>query len=179
MIIRSKRYLVARVAALGLSCVCTALMGAPKGDIMPPAQRKDLLSTALRVAEASGPAALPTDLVNLFNPTAFGQPDADELRAIAAAQAAEAAAANKSKPANDSDLLERIAEKIVPSGTLTMNGEPLLIFSQKKVRVGDRLTVTYDGHDYSIELTAIQRFTFTLRLNRAEITRRINPGKNP
>jgi hypothetical protein len=118
---------------------------------------------------------LPAEIVNLFNPAAFGKPDAEELAAIAAAQAAEAANSAKAKPATDSDLLERIAGRIVPSGTVTLGDEALLVFGQKRLRVGDRLTVTYDGKDYDLELTAIQRLTFTLRLNRAEITRRINP----
>jgi len=94
---------------------------------------------------------------------------------VAGAGCADAAAQAKSKPANDADLLSYIAGRVVPSGTITLNNEPLLIFGQKKVRVGDRLTVTYEGRDYNLEITNIQRFTFTLRLNRAEITRRINP----
>jgi hypothetical protein len=167
------------IVSVVLGVVPTVVAVAATSDIPAPAKRREAMLAATSVSEISKVADLPADLTHPFNPVAFGQPDADELKAIAAAQAAEAAAANKSKPANDAELLERIAERVVPSGTLTMNGEPLLIFAQKRVRVGDRLTVTFDGRDYIVEISSIQRFTFTLRLNRAEVTRRINPGKNP
>lgn len=137
------------------------------------------MKIAAKLAEHSTQSPVPTDLVHLFNPVAFGQPDEDERKAIALAKAAEAAALNKALPANDSELLEKIAERVIPSGTITLNGEAFLIFGQRKLRTGDRLTVTYSEKDYDVELTSIERFTFKLRLNRAEITRRINPGKNP
>ena len=159
--------------------LATGSLSAAPADIPNPAARSEVVASAVQLAESTTALPAPSGIVNVFNPEPFGKPDADELAAIAAAKAAEAAAQNKSKPANDSDLLESIAERVIPSGTLTMNDEPLLIFGQKRLRVGDHLTVTYDGKDYTLELAAIQRFTFTLRLNRAEITRRINPGKNP
>jgi len=161
---------------LGLGIVVLPISSwAAASDISSPTARKDILTAALRLVEPGPIAPLPADVNQPFNPEAFGQPDADELAAIAAARAAEAAALNKAKPASEADLLERIAERVIPSGTMTLNGEPLLIFGQRKLRVGDRLTVTYDGRDYDLELTAVQRLNFTLRLNRAEITRRINP----
>jgi hypothetical protein len=163
----------------GLVLVPVSSLRAAKSDIGGLAARRVLLESAARLAAPPVIEALPAQINHPFNPAAFGQPDAEELAAIAAAQAAEAAAQNKSKPATEAALLERIAERVIPSGTLTLNGEPLLIFAQKRLRVGDRITVTYEGKDYNLEIISIQRFTFTLRLNRAEITRRINPGKNP
>ncbi|MEO7600308.1 MAG: hypothetical protein ABIV50_15345 [Opitutus sp.] len=165
-----------------MSVVATLLasnLHAAKSDIAGLAARRVVLESASSLTATPAIAPLPSQLNHPFNPVAFGRPDAEELAAIAAAQAAEAAALNKIKPATEADLLERIAERVIPSGTLTLNGEPLLIFAQKRLRVGDRITVTYEGKDYNLELSSIQRFTFTLRLNRAEITRRINPGKNP
>lgn len=152
---------------------------APKSEIASAAQREATLALGLKFAEHAEVAPLPSNLVHPFNPVAFGQPDEEERKAIALAKAAEAAALNKALPANDSELLEKIAERVIPSGTITLNGEAFLIFGQRKLRTGDRLTVTYSEKDYDVELTSIERFTFKLRLNRAEITRRINPGKNP
>jgi len=146
-------------------------------DIASPAKRAELVKSANACASEPTAAPVPEDAVNIFNPEAFGKPDAAELQAMAAAKAAEAAALNKARPANENELLERIAERVMPSGSLSLNGEPLLIFGQKRVRVGDKLTITYDSVDYTVEIASIQRFTFTLRLNRAEVTRRINPGK--
>lgn len=175
----SKPFLNLITLFCGLFGLAVASLAAAPADVGSPVARKKTVALALSLVEEAPATALKSDLVHPFNPVAFGQPDPEELAAIAAAQAAEAAALNKSKPATEADLLERIAERVVPSGTLTMNNEPLLIFGQRRLRVGDRLTVTYDSKDYTLEITAIQRYTFTLRLNRAEITRRINTGKNP
>jgi hypothetical protein len=162
-------------AVLLVFSIAVDSLAAVASDIGNMTGRREILASARLLVEPSPKASLSPDIVNVFNPAAFSKPDAEELAAIAAAQAAEAAASAKARPASDADLLGYIAERVVPSGTLTLNKEPLLIFGQKKLRVGDRLTVTYDGRDYNLELINIERFTFTLRLNRAEITRRINP----
>jgi len=153
-----------------------ALAAAARSDVPPVARRSAILELAMRFAEAPTVAPVASDLVQPFNPVAFGQPDPEELRAIAAARAAAAVAAGQSqgKPAG---VLERIAERISPSGTLHLGGEQYLIFGQKRLRVGDLLTVTFEGQDYPLELVAIDRVTFTLRHEREQITRRIQPGK--
>jgi hypothetical protein len=120
---------------------------------------------------------LPADLVQPFNPAAFGQPDPEELRAIAAANAAAAAANAQAKPSTDREFLQVIAARVMPSGSVMLGGQQYLIFGKKRMRVGDRLNVSYDNLDYTLELTAIERTTFTLRLNKDEITRPIKPAK--
>jgi hypothetical protein len=162
----------------GVFAVTATSQAAALSDLMSSEVRRPVVELAQRIAKPSAPRPLAEDLVHPFNPAAFGQPDPEELRAIAAAQAAAAASAVKAKPTTNLGLLELIASRINPSGTLILGGEPLLIFGQKRLRVGDRLTVTYDGLDYPLELTAIERTTFTLRLNSDEITRRIQPGKS-
>lgn len=163
------------------ACLGTLAMTAvaAPADVPPPEKRRVIVEQAHSLATPITPAPLLGEVVNPFNPAAFGQPDPEELRAIAAAQAAAQAAAVQAKPSSDRELLQVISGKIMPSGTLTLGGESLLIFGQKRLRVGDRLTVAYDGRDYSLEVTAIERTTFTLRLNQDEITRPIKPGKTP
>src|SRR5690606_35295669 len=122
-------------------CALTATINAAAlSDLTSPESRRPVVELAQRIAKQTTPAALPEDLVHPFNPAAFGQPDPEELRAIAAAQAAAAASAAKVKPTTNLGLLELIASRINPSGTLILGGEPLLIFGQKRLRVGDRLT---------------------------------------
>jgi hypothetical protein len=81
----------------------------------------------------------------------------------------------------DRQILEAIALRVTPDGTavLPRTGEPVLFFRQKKLKVGDFLTITFDGRDYEVEITAIDRTNFKMRLNRAEITRPVQPGKSP
>lgn len=169
------RIRLAATVVAGLAFVAAVRAAAPASDLLPPERRRQTVELALRFAAPPTPREVPADAVYPFNPPAFGQPDPEELRAIAAAQAAANAAA--AKPSTDRALLDVIAARIMPSGTLILGGESLLIFGQKRLRVGDRLTVSYDGRDYELELTAIERTTFTLRLNRDEITRPIKPGK--
>src|SRR5688572_17437141 len=138
----------------GVFAVAATSRAAALSDLMSSEVRRPVVELAQRIAKPAAPRPLPEDLVHPFNPTAFGQPDPEELRAIAAAQAAAAASAVKAKPTTNLGLLELIASRINPSGTLILGGEPLLIFGQKRLRVGDRLTVTYDGLDYPLELTA-------------------------
>lgn len=152
---------------------------APLSDVMAPDKRRPIVDTAARLAAPPAIAPLPAPLINPFNPPAFGQPDPEELRAFAAAQASAQAAAANSRPSTDLDLLNLIAARITPSGTVMLDGESWLIFGRKRLRIGDRLTVTYEGHDYDLELAAIDRTTFTLRLNQEEVTRPIKPGKTP
>ena len=64
----------------------------------------------------------------------------------------------------------------MPSGIARFDGEAILIFGQKKLKVGDRLTITFEGADYDLEIAAINSTTFTLRYNGEEITRSIKPG---
>ena len=62
---------------------------------------------------------------------------------------------------------------------LAAGGETVLVFGSRKVRIGTHLTVSVGGQDYDLELVRIDRTTYTLRLNREEITRPITKGKSP
>jgi hypothetical protein len=53
-----------------------------------------------------------------------------------------------------------------------------LNFGKSSVKVGTHFSVTLNGQEYDLELASIDRTTFTLRLNREEITRPIKPGKS-
>jgi hypothetical protein len=166
-------------ALFGLVLVGSTALGVEtkKPDVAPPASREQTVELARRLAQREQPPALVAEMVQPFNPVAFGQPDPEELQAIAASRAAAANASAAAKPANDSDLLQLISTRVTPSGTLILGGEPMLIFGKKRLRVGDHLTVTYDGRDYDLELIGITRTAFSLRLNANEITRPIKPGK--
>jgi len=177
--LRSPRTAAAALAVFAL--VAGSALAQQKSDLLPPAKRRPVVEMAQRLAQQPTPPPLPAELNLPFNPAAFGQPDPEELRALAAAKAAAAAsttaAAVAAKPSTDRDFLSLIAARIMPSGTLILGGEPLLIFGKKRLRLGDHLTVTYENQDYDLELIAIDRTTFTLRLNHEEITRPIKPGK--
>lgn len=150
-------------------------------DIAPAEKRRESVDLALRLAKVTPPAPLPAKLAQPFAPAGFNQPDADER---AAAQAAIKSGAIKGAPGappppTARETLAAIAARISPSGTIFVGDSPMLLFGKKFVKVGAHLTVTYKGADYDLELVAIDRTTFTLRLNNEEINRPIQPGKSP
>ena len=78
------------------------------------------------------------------------------------------------------DLLENISETVTPSGMMQLGDRQILVFGQKKFKVGDHIPVVYQGSTYELEVSAIDRTSFTLRLKNEEITRPIKaPVKKP
>lgn len=79
-------------------------------------------------------------------------------------------------PVSNRELLDTVAPQITPSGTMTLGGYPLLLFGQKKVKVGDKLPILFEGERYTLTISAIEGSNFTLQLGDAELTRPINPA---
>ena len=51
----------------------------------------------------------------------------------------------------------------------------MLLLREKKLKVGEYLTITFEGTEYLVELSAISHSSFTLRLNKEEVMQPINP----
>jgi len=129
-------------------------------QVSSPAKRLESLDLAGRLlAPRENPAAaLPPDLIDLFNPSRPTQVKAPTPRA---------------NSASDRELLQKIVEKIKPSGMLMLRGEPLLLFREKKLKVGDTLNIAFEGADYVLVITAIDQTSYRISLNHEEITRPI------
>jgi hypothetical protein len=160
-----------------LALLGAAPLAAQQSDLATPPKRAATVELADRLVQPRVLAAMPETLVVPFNPAGFEQPDPEEIKAQQAAAASAAAAGTPLRPVGDRNVLTTLAEKLSPSGTAIIGGDPILLFGSRRLKVGDRLTVTYEGADYQLDITAITRTTFTLRLNREEITRPIKPGK--
>ena len=76
-------------------------------------------------------------------------------------------------PRTEREILQAIATSLKPTGNFMMGGEHTLVFGQKRVKAGGVLTITFEGTEYTLEIAAIERTSFTLRLNREEFTRPI------
>ena len=178
--------LVLAAALAGLAGGAATAGARTLSDLNVPDRRKAVVEMARRIEKVAPLAPLPADLRQPFNPPGFEQPDPDEraasqaaARAAATAAAIEDSKAKASAPPTDHELLEALAAKVQPSGTIELGGTPLLLFGGKIVRIGAIFSVAYKGSSYDLELISIERTSFTLRLNRAEITRPIEPGKTP
>jgi hypothetical protein len=170
--------LAALIAVLGVAAPCARAR--IESEIVPADKRRASVEKAAAIAKQKAALPLPEGLNQPFAPPGFDLTDAEE----AAAAAAAARLANQNNPAapappSDHELLEEIVAKVRPSGTIYLNGKPLLMFGKRYVKTGAHFTVTYKGNDYDLELTQIDGTNFTLRYKSDEITRPIQPGKSP
>lgn len=133
-------------------------------DLASPQKRAASLGLARKYVDAVPVLTINSlgDVVNPFSPASFGKGNkADNPN-------------GKSKlPSSDKDLLALLAEQLNPTGTFFLNGEPLLLFGQKKVKVGELIPITLDGITFEVEVTAIERINFSLKYKQEELTRPI------
>ena len=157
--------------------VCVLAVCAPMSvgigqEVSSSAKRQTTLDLATRLLahEESSAASVSADVIDPFNPSGFGAPPAN-------------VGSKPGEPArlvsSEREILQKIAAQITPSGMVLFNGKPLLLFREKKLKVGDSLTITFEGTDYVVVIAGIDQTSFKIRLNREEITRPIKPGKVP
>jgi hypothetical protein len=135
-----------------------AVVALAKSDLNTPEQRLESVNRVMALTQPAPLVPLPADLKNPF---VLNQDKKND--------------AGTSRLAGDREVLTAIAPYIVPSGVVQVGDSPILLLREKKLKVGDYLTITFEGTDYMIELAAINRSSFTLRLNKEEITQPINP----
>lgn len=133
---------------------------AAKSDLATPDERRQSIEKAMALVRPAVPAPLPADLKNPF---------------VLSRDSSKSSEATK-QLAGDRQVLDAVAPHIVPSGVVTqVDGSPMLLLGEKKLKVGEYLTITFEGTQYMVELSAISHSSFTLRLNKEEITQPINP----
>ncbi|MBP7143494.1 MAG: hypothetical protein KBA71_16435 [Opitutaceae bacterium] len=164
-------------------CIAGApLAGAPakmlKADINPSAARAAMVEKAQKLSRQVEVANLPATTVDPFSPASFNAPDPEEMR-LAAEAARRARQVPGPRLASDRDLLIAIANQIKPTGTMNLGGEAILLVGSQKIRVGESLSASYEGKPLAVTVTAIDRTSFSLRLNGEEFTRPIKSGSNP
>lgn len=167
---------------ISLVSLASVARAKPVSDLESPEKRQAAVQLAQRLTRAPEPVPVPEGLGNPFNPVGFAQGDADDGRTTPAAQGrggqlapggSAAPSAAPAAPQSEREILELLAAKLPTKGTIILNGEPLLILTGGRVKVGDKFTVAFGGHDYELELVAIERTTFTLRYHGEEIVRSI------
>lgn len=170
--------MIKRILLLPVLCTVACGLQAVTSDLLPPTRRKVVVDDAVALSTPQVLLPLPSTIPSPFNPVGYGQPDAEELEAMRKAQQKAQVAQSGPIAVSDKDLLARISQRLNPSGSTVFNGENYLMFPGKRLRKGDMFVVSYEGRDFELEITDIQRTTFSLRYNTSEITRSIKPGKN-
>ncbi|ATC64511.1 hypothetical protein CMV30_11415 [Nibricoccus aquaticus] len=75
--------------------------------------------------------------------------------------------------ASNRTLLAALSEQLEPKGTFVLGGESIILLGQKKLKVGERYPITFEGAVYELEITAIETTRFSVRYKNEEITRPI------
>lgn len=159
-----------RLALLFTSVAATAL-ATNVPPVTPAPKRAEALAAAQAIVQPRDPS-LPAGLANPFFSEAFAAA-AGMAAAAPAGVDDSAAAASKSGPRSPRDLLAAISDALRPSGYIVMGGVPSLSFGQKRVKAGEPLTITFEGTEYTVEIAAIDRTHFTVRLGNETYTRPI------
>ena len=150
---------------------------AADADVASPVKRQEVLDHAKKLLaprEVRPPAADP------FHPEAFdevvssvGRVPGTPNPTPATGPGTEATVTKPTGPRTGHDLLMAMAGALKAPNIIVLNGQPVLLFGQKRVKAGGTLTINFEGTEYTVEITAINPPNFTLRLNREEFTRPI------
>lgn len=167
-----------RTAVLGIILSLAASTGwsangKVSSDLTLPVKRQETVDRALRLTKPPVPAPVRPNMTQPFNPNGFDLPD-DSQPAVGT-RPASPGNPQPTAPAGNRELLESIAARIQPTGSLVVAGRPpvLSFAGAKRVQVGNVISVTYNDRDYDLEVVAITTTNFTLRYRGEEITRPI------
>lgn len=167
---------LSRLAA-PLLLLAAGLSAADVAPVIAPTARATSLATARKILATRDPAA-PADLADPFHSEAFATAAATSGTAVASSGGpvtpGAAVAGRPAGPRTPRDLLAAIADALRPGGFIVLpGGQTSLSFGQKRVKAGGTLTINFEGAEYTLEVVAIDRANFTLRLNNEEYTRPI------
>ena len=157
-----------RAKRLGVwTAVFAALAGvramAADSDVTSPVSRQQALERGKKLLAVRNVSPVTVDP---FYSVAFA-----ELLAGPGASVVSAAPVARQK--TDQEILRAVAASLKPTGNFVLAGQNTLVFGQKRVKAGGLITITFEGTEYTLEITAIERTSFSLRLNREEFTRPI------
>lgn len=160
------KHAVTFVALLSLSGAASFANAAPKPvenpkAVFPVPRRLDALKSATQLLA-------PHTAVWSKNAPALPDPFFRSNTADAKAGSTDAVAAQPSTR-SDLDVLRSVAPQIRPTGTMLIGDEPYLLIGGRRLKVGDQITVTFDGGVYQVGLSSIERNSYTLRLNDQEL----------
>lgn len=133
-----------------------------RDSISLPAAREKALADAARLS--SGPQA-PQRIVVAVDP--FAPPPANLKEVDPSAK--DPAASTRSA----AELVALLAERIQPSGSMMLGGEPYLLFTERRQKIGDKMSVALEGVEYSVEIVSISNNRFRIRYQDREAERTI------
>lgn len=147
---------------LAVSTVVPVMAAAPS-QISSVASREALLATAKALACVENVDPMTVALaVDPFNPPAAN---------LRWEEPPEAGATAEGIP--DSEMVHRLVDGIHPTGSIMLGGEPYLLFTERRQKIGDKLVVALDKIEYTVEIVSIANNRFRIRYNGQEAERPI------
>jgi len=142
------------------------------GSVLSPLKRQEVIDQAAKLLAAREITAVAS---NPFHPEGFEALVAGMDRPAGSTTGGTTGEtpAQATGPRSNRDLLQAIGAGIKSPNLIILGGQPVLLFGQKRVKAGGTLTITFEGTQYTLEITTITPPNFTLRLNREEFTRTI------
>ncbi len=129
-------------------------------EVSLPASREKAVADLGRLVTPADAAALPEPALDPFSP-----PES-HLRDVAPVE-------GKGPARDDADLLSDLIDHIKPTGSMMLNGEPYLLFTERRQKIGDKVPVLLAGVEYVVEIVSIANNRFRIRYNDREAERTI------
>ncbi|HLP67919.1 MAG TPA: hypothetical protein VK181_10415 [Rhizobium sp.] len=155
--------MIRRLVLVSLALASTSGLLRAQGAVSTAASREAVVESASRIAPTEGVnRSASTGTVDPFNPPAAN------LRWEVASEEGP-----KSSGLTDEQLVKALIEMIKPTGSVQLGGEPYLLFTERRQKIGDKLIVTLDKVEYVIEIASIASNRFRIRYNGQEAERPI------
>lgn len=127
--------------------------------ISTPAARQAALATAAKLGAPAAPSA-PAVALNPFDPPRANlRPEGDPEE--------------KRSDLSEADLVAALAAQLQPTGSLMLGGEPYLLFTERRQKIGDKVPVVLEKVEYTVEIVSIAGNRFRIRYNGREAERPI------
>lgn len=142
----------------------TAVAVAAPGGVASAQARLPAVQIAEQLLKPAAPAAALPSSPNPFTLSgnrSTGVAEENQSAALAALMAS-----NKS-------LLSALADQLEPKGTFVVGGDAIILIGQKKLKVGEKLPISFEGSIYELEITSIEATRFSVRFKNEELTRPI------
>ena len=158
---------------LMIGVAVTSAWGEPLADIPLAPKRLETVKFAKNLLATQSETVTPADQASVKDPFNPVEPPS------APSSPSGSTDSGVTAPSGENLQLAQIAPNINPTGAVKLGGESLLLFGQKRFKVGDHLPIVFEGRSYELEIVDIQSTSFTLRLNGVEITRPIKSVTKP
>ena len=130
-------------------------------EVSLPASREKAVADLDRLVSPAGVAVLPEPALDPFSP-----PESHLREVVPPSE-------GKGPARDDADLLSDLIDHIKPTGSMMLNGEPYLLFTERRQKIGDKVPVLLAGVEYVVEIVSIANNRFRIRYNDKEAERTI------